>query len=383
MKHDLIVFAEDWGGLPSSTQHLIKHLALNRKIIWVNSIGLRQPQFTLYDIKRIYNKLTQSKIQSTHAAQTPPFQTVTLKTIPAPKSRLARWIAKKLICKQLTPILKQAQLYRPLLWTSLPTVADVCGLLGEYGVVYYCGDDFEALTGVDHATVREHEKKLIAKADLVLAASMKLYKKFPQYKTHYLSHGVDFKLFNNPASRSRDLPDNDRPTAGFYGSLSHWLDYDLLNDIIANNPNWNFVFIGKNALGYSPFIKHDNLYLLGEKPHHQLPQYCQHWQVSLLPFVDNLQIRSCNPLKLLEYLATGTPVISTPFPAIIPYKSVVYLASNSTEFSASLKRINDNWNNNNKINTCTNNRRLQQIELSEQQTWYAKAQQLDQWLEAL
>lgn len=30
--HDLIVFGEDFGGLPSSTQHLIKRLAQNRKI---------------------------------------------------------------------------------------------------------------------------------------------------------------------------------------------------------------------------------------------------------------------------------------------------------------------------------------------------------------
>ncbi|PSU96927.1 glycosyl transferase [Photobacterium kishitanii] len=383
MKHDLIVFAEDWGGLPSSTQHLIKHLALTRKIIWVNSIGLRQPQFTLHDIKRIFDKLTQSKIQSAHLAQTSPFQTITLKTIPAPKSKFSRWIAKKLICKQLIPILNQAQLYQPLLWTSLPTVADLCGLLGEYGVVYYCGDDFEALAGVDHATVREHEKKLIAKADLVLAASMKLYNKFPQHKVHYLPHGVDFNLFNNPVSRASDLPNNNRPTAGFYGSLSHWLDYNLLNNIITDNPDWNFVFIGKNTLGYSPFLEHDNLYLLGEKPHYQLPQYSQHWQVSLLPFVDNSQIRACNPLRLLEYLSTGTPVISTPFPAVLPYKSVVYLARNSIEFNTNLNLIKAYWDNNNNVNTDAESKRLRQIALSKQQTWRAQAHQLEQWLKAL
>ncbi len=61
MKPDLIVFGEDWGGLPSSTQHLIKQLSLTRKVVWVNSIGLRQPRFSIHDIKRVWRKLTQKK----------------------------------------------------------------------------------------------------------------------------------------------------------------------------------------------------------------------------------------------------------------------------------------------------------------------------------
>ena len=46
---DMIVFGEDFGGLPSSTQHLVKHLPKMRKIIWVNSIGLRQPKLNRND----------------------------------------------------------------------------------------------------------------------------------------------------------------------------------------------------------------------------------------------------------------------------------------------------------------------------------------------
>ena len=37
MKTDLVVFGEDWGGLPSSTQHLMRHLAGERRILWVNA----------------------------------------------------------------------------------------------------------------------------------------------------------------------------------------------------------------------------------------------------------------------------------------------------------------------------------------------------------
>ena len=38
-------------------------------------------------------------------------------------------------------------------------------------MVYYCDDDFGALTGVDHAAALEMETRLVARADLILAAS--------------------------------------------------------------------------------------------------------------------------------------------------------------------------------------------------------------------
>jgi hypothetical protein len=52
----LVVFAEDWGAHPSSTQHLIKVLSQQRKIIWINSIGLRKPRLSWRDILRVSQK---------------------------------------------------------------------------------------------------------------------------------------------------------------------------------------------------------------------------------------------------------------------------------------------------------------------------------------
>ncbi len=46
MAHDLIVFGEDWGAHPSSTQHLIRAMIPERRVIWVNSLGLRAPRLT-------------------------------------------------------------------------------------------------------------------------------------------------------------------------------------------------------------------------------------------------------------------------------------------------------------------------------------------------
>ena len=57
MSANLIMFGEDWGAYPSSTQHLARALVSDRKILWVNSIGLRRPRFNRHDIERLGHKL--------------------------------------------------------------------------------------------------------------------------------------------------------------------------------------------------------------------------------------------------------------------------------------------------------------------------------------
>ncbi|KAA8667116.1 glycosyltransferase [Vibrio gigantis] len=340
---DLIVFGEDFGGLPSSTQHLVRHLAKQHKVLWVNSIGLRQPKFSAKDATRAFNKLfgktkavTQNMLDSDGHGN---ITIVNLKTIPAPSSKLSRKLAQQMMLRQLKPIIAELNLNAPILWTSLPTAVDLCGQLGESSVVYYCGDDFSALAGVDHQTVVQHESELIDKANLIFAASQNLMNKFPKCKTHLLPHGVDVNLFSTPVPRAKDLPSNHRPIAGFYGSLSKWLDYDMIAKVTAEMPEWDFVFIGPNELNNLMLPTFDNVHYLGPKPHHTLPSYSQHWDVSLLPFIDNEQIRACSPLKLMEYLAVSTPIVTTPFPAMVPYKNHVTSVESAEQMIEALNKV--------------------------------------------
>lgn len=342
---DLIVFAEDYCGLPSSTQHLINGIAKNRKVMWVNSIGLRQPTLSLKDSKRVLNKVlswnsTNSSSTSYKNDQLHLVEQVNVITVPAPSSYFARIIAREVMLKQLKPLIKKMGLIRPILWTSLPTASDLCGHLDESATIYYCGDDFSALAGVDHDTVMAHEARLINKADLILTASEALYNKFPEDKTHHLTHGVDLNMFTKPvppAKEIRQLHNNgNRPIAGFYGSLSNWLDYSLLGKVCSAMPNWDFVFIGPIELNQNLLPKLNNVYYLGKRRHDELARYSQHWDVSILPFRDNEQIRACNPLKLLEYMAVGKPIVSCPFPALEPYKNFIHCAEGSEEFIEAL-----------------------------------------------
>ncbi|AUI85984.1 glycosyl transferase [Vibrio azureus] len=360
---DIVVFGEDFGGLPSSTQHIVKQLASNHRILWVNSIGLRQPKLCVKDTKRLFYKLTkffatkkskltlpithcssQSNIHNNNLSH--PFENINnsnanikvidLITIPAPHSALARTLATKMMQNQLVRALQSLNFVNPIYWTSLPTAADICLAMNARATIYYCGDDFGSLAGVDHEVVLKHEQKLVESADIIFSASDKLSLTFPEDKTITLHHGVDYDLFTKPAIRATDFPTTGRKVLGFYGSLSNWLDYELIEQVARKAKDWDLIFIGKNECRRNHLPKMNNVFYLGPRPHHSLPSYSQHWDASWLPFINNAQINACNPLKLLEYLCAGRPIISTPFPALAPYIDIINIAEDADAVCHSL-----------------------------------------------
>jgi glycosyltransferase involved in cell wall biosynthesis len=328
MNHDMIVFGEDWGRHPSSTQHLMQRLAGDAKIIWVNSLGLRRPRFNKADWARLKSKavsiLQKPKINSDGSICRHPFACLANpKTLPFPSSTLASIFNRLSLSNQIGKLIKQSNISRPILWTSLPTALCAVGALGERALVYYAGDDFGALAGVDHGPVLAMERSLASKADLIIAASPLIAERFPAHKTRVLPHGVDYELFATPVARADDLP-SDRPVAGFYGSLNDWIDVQSLADAARRLPSWDIVIIGNVESNISALQGLPNVKLLGPRSHRELPSYSQHWDVSLLPFKKNRQIDASNPLKLREYLACGTPVLASyRFPAAAAYEKAI------------------------------------------------------------
>ncbi|MGB0683904.1 MAG: glycosyltransferase [Magnetovibrionaceae bacterium] len=376
MTSDMIVFGEDWGAHPSSTQHLVRRLSVDRRVVWVNSIGLRRPRLDAKDARRVWNKARAvmgrrqaPKVSSKRTSA--PFPVVEPLCIPWPGNPVAGWANGHLLGRRVGGAAGAADLQRPILWTSLPSAVDALGHLGERAVVYYAGDDFGALSGVDHAAVEEQERRLADKADLIIAASPLIAAKFDPCKTRVLPHGIDEGFLGAPGLRPLDLPQG--PVAGFYGSLSDWLDQDLIRETAKRLPNWTFVLIGEERCDLSKLKAVANIKLLGPRAHHELPAYAAHWTASLIPFRDTAQIRACNPLKLREYLSLGRPIVTTDFPALEGYRELVTVADRAEDWTDAL------------IKACfepvevLGKRRLAMAS----ETWDARAEELSEWLSAL
>lgn len=338
--YPMVMFGEDWGRHPSSTQHLARELSKYHDITWVNSIGLRAPRFNLSDMGRALRKL---KAILTFGLKKQPLVDQHLKleehdwqpkvvnpfAIPFHGQSWARWLNQKMISKKLFNVFKNNHSLdiakeKPILWLSLPSAMPLLGQIHESFSIYYCGDDFSSLEGVDHDVMDKLEAELVEKVDLILVASESLSRKFPAEKTVFIPHGVADYFYEAPSERPKDLPAG--PVAGFYGSISGWVDQQLLIRTARKMRHWSFVIIGPQRCFVEHLRREPNIHLLGEKEHSELPNYIHHWQVSLLPFKDNAQIRACNPLKLREYLAVGKPIVSTNFPALKPYKDWITIA---------------------------------------------------------
>jgi glycosyltransferase involved in cell wall biosynthesis len=218
---------------------------------------------------------------------------------------------------------------RPVVWASLPSAVQLLGTLGERGVVYYCGDDFSSLAGVDHGPVSRQEAELVRRADHVFAVTPVLAARFPPAKTTLLPHGAA------PTVRPADLPPS--PVAGFYGSIDDRLDQALLAHVADCLPHWTFVLIGETHVSLDALQGLPNVRLLGPRRYADLPGYVQHWDVSLLPYRNTPMVQASNPLKLREYLAGGRAVVATACPAVEPYADVVCIARNASEFAAAVE----------------------------------------------
>lgn len=336
---DLVVFGEDWGGLPSSTQHLITHLMKKHRVIWVNSIGMRNPKLNIRDLSRIFKKLVAMLGGSKNIKQSSEVKPhiINPRVIPFHGINLVRKINQCLLKKSISRVMDELGFEDIILWTSLPTAVDMVGSLGEKVSIYYCGDDFNALDGVDHHIVCQMERELFSKVDLILVVSRELADKFPGPNTVMLPHGVDYPLFSTEKSKPLDLPD-EGSIAGFYGSLSAWLDVEMLTQSAIALPRWQFVFIGDIKTDVTSLRELPNVHFLGSKSHKELPAYVQNWDVAMLPFRHNRQIEACNPLKLREYLASGTPIASTSFPAVQVYAEHVAIQQAREPFSRVIQR---------------------------------------------
>lgn len=325
-----IVFGEDWGRHPSSTQHLFKHISHDHEVIWVNSIGMRVPSFNIKDMKRVFEKLLSKigfgKTTTKKEDQKSPVTIVEPKVLPWHNVKWVQSLNRFMLNIQLR---KYHQGEEDICyWISVPTAEYLVNSAAK--VVYYIGDDFSGLAGVDYDLVQPFEEKLLSRAHMTFVCSKALLDKFKLHHPVLLSHGVDLELF------SRGCFDNfiayDQPVIGFYGSLNAWLDIELIKFIAKSKPNIKIELIGKIETTLGDLLTLENVSHIPAVAHSELPKYVQSWNVAILPFKDSAQIRACNPLKLREYLASGTPVVSTRYNAVEQYSEQVFIAEDKELF---------------------------------------------------
>jgi glycosyltransferase involved in cell wall biosynthesis len=207
-------------------------------------------------------------------------------------------------------------------WSFLPSSAPVSGTLGESLVVYHCVDEFSAFSDAPGQDIRELERRLLLRSDVVLCSSEKLRddKARLNANAHLVQHGVDLDLFAQAFDAQTEVPDDLKgapgPIIGFWGLIADWIDLQLVRHVADAFSGGTVALIGNATTDLKPLHGASNIRLLGRKPYADLPRYAKAFDVALMPFKMNELTLASNPLKVREYLAAGLPVVSTAIPEV-------------------------------------------------------------------
>jgi glycosyltransferase involved in cell wall biosynthesis len=331
---NIIVFSDEWGRHPFSCQHILKHFLPCNNIIWVTPTGMRNPTFTWYDFKRSVEKLRAICRRNSAATEdlTGP-KSITPFAIPYSQFPLIRFLNRQFVMHAVRTCCTPAQLAQLIIITTLPITADYVRMFAGRLVVYYCVDDFTHWPGVNGKLISTLENRLIENSDLIIVSSDELarVKDKPGKEAVTIPHGVDFELFET-AGGYRERNSATKPVIGFFGALSPWLDYELLHQIAVHRKDWSLVFIGPCDTDISRFSGLENVFFAGKVPYAELPVHAARFDVGIIPFIVNDLTVSVNPLKLLEYLACGLPVVTTDLPEVRKFAEYVSIASGPDEF---------------------------------------------------
>src|SRR5205809_2975546 len=368
---NIVCFTKDWAEDPTSSNHVMRALARDNRVLWLNSVCTRRPDFASgRDLRKIGRKLASFLKGPKQVADN--LWIYTPLVLPFPHNPVATALNRRLLALTLAALRRRLGMKDFQLWSFLPTTAEYMGL-GESLAVYYCTDEWSAFAHVDGERVAASEQVLCRKADVVFTTSRSLLERKRAFnpRTHLVSHGVDHAHFAKALDETMRPPPEiatlPRPVIGFFGWIERWIDLDLLAWVAERRPEWSMVLVGKATVDVSGFGRYPNVHVLGRRPYADLPQYCKAFDVAVCPFVLNELTHNVNPIKLREYLSAGVPTVSTAIPEAASYSSACRVAADREGFLAACEAA---------LAEGSGEQRRRRSDTMRTETWQGKAEEI-------
>jgi glycosyltransferase involved in cell wall biosynthesis len=346
MKHDdvILLSTADWDNpFWTNKQHVAVELARRgHRVLYVDSIGLRQPAASAADMKRLATRFLKG-IRGARKVREDLWVWSPL-VIPFQRYSVIRWINRILLNGGLLVCLTLLGLERSIAWTYNPLTTRFFNLSKYKKVVYHCVDEIKAQPGMPANVVDVAERELTKSCDICFVTSEHLLKTRREWKaeTYYFPNVADYDHFSSALSDWLPIPDDLKeipaPRIGFVGAISGYkLDFELIKAVAVARPDWSIVLIGKVGEGdpdteITSIEKLPNVYLMGARSYGKLPAYLKGLSVALLPNKINDYTRAMFPMKFFEYIAAGKPVVATDLNALSAFSEACCIAQNHESF---------------------------------------------------
>src|SRR5262249_21713488 len=93
---------------------------------------------------------------------------------------------------------------------------------------------------------------------------------------------------------------------------------------------------------YRRCLARPNVSMLGWRPQEQIHSYNRTFDVCLIPYrTDHPFNRACSPTKIMDYMGTGRPIVSTAVPECQLYGHLSHVAASTEAFVESVRAILD------------------------------------------
>jgi len=190
------------------------------------------------------------------------------------------------------------------------------------------------------------EPELMKKADAVVCNSNDFTKRARQYNRNsfYIGNGFNVEQYDTTESRPipADMQDIPKPRIGYVGALiTLRLDIEAMVAMAKARPSWSFVLIGPEDEDFQNSELHQlqNVYFLGKKHTSDVPAYIEHFDVCINPQLLNEITIGNFPLKVVEYLAMGRPVVATETNTMKEvFQDYTYLADSTDSFIQQIQK---------------------------------------------
>jgi teichuronic acid biosynthesis glycosyltransferase TuaH len=190
--------------------------------------------------------------------------------------------------------------------------------------VYWAQDDFlglqELLDEGSTYLIKHGERRLLERSDFVVAANPLVAESLSQRRTdtRLIPFGCDAEHFaaTTSVSPATDVEATPR-TAVIMGHIGDRIHPSLLQAVLDREVHlliigpWHYT---SSEDRLRSVMRHPNVRWVGERPFETLPSYLAHASVGLVPYNTSRFNLGSFPLKTLEYLAAGLPVVATDLP---------------------------------------------------------------------